>query len=786
MALPEENMTSDGGSLKIKLTGEDAVSLDTERDREAAAAELAHKAEIEDELVNMIETKFEQRAKRRKVKEAQWLRAQRLWLGNLASTKAFSDAHDDPFRDSTRRKRPDFNIVRTKCELALGHIVSMQFAGGEKNWTIRPPNSLDERKVNPLDIGELLEVDQQDPQAALDAQAPTRREVSKLERGVASAARMESEIEEQLDQSDYQLETTMALWNRVVLGTGIMKGPNHSGKLKKSYRKEVDFSGKSVWVPEFSKEFTPRVSSVSPWFVYFDDSTNKISESEDVVQVHPMSRQQLAEKIKHPGFIDRKVRAALEIPPGEAHDSSFRDFASLTDTNPHLHNDKYMVLEYHGPLSAEKAKALGIPTDVEELENTLYGEIWTVNGKLIRVELSPLEGAFSPPYSGSVWEADPASPYGYGIPSLIADSQRVVTSAWHMVLDNASMSSGPQIVVQQSLIEPADGEWELRPGKVWYHRDLGADVSKAFQFFETPNVGNELITVLQLARQFGEEESGVPLINGGMESPQTVSDTATGAALMKRNSTVLLDMKSESWDADVVEPLLVRMYDWNMQYNPKESIKGNFNIVVTSSTEFRNKELHIRNLEKISVETAANPEMAKRINQGALQRARLSMMSLPFSDIIKDEEQVAEEEATAQAQTKDPDPAAVRALADLEKLELDRERVGLEKARLEFEQTLNQRRAELESQDRREVAQVRLLEAERDILRIETEREIALIGLAGKEESSARRDALLRERFIDDRDNKRFLANLQHIARTRDQVLTRSEMELARQTGSGI
>jgi len=790
--LKKDDLPSEG---KIILSERERKEIKDELEKDKLLETKRKRDETIENLVTMVERAFEKRASRRKSKENQWLRAQRLWLGSVASGHGHGGdgiggggTAREPFGTHTNRKRPDFNIVKTKCDIALSHVMSMQFAGGEKNWSIVPPNVKPKVK-SPLDIEKPLQnVNPNDVEASL---LESKEEVqSGQAKAFRKAKLMEEEIEEQLEQSDYITESEEAMWSWVVLGTGIMKGPVNTGKLKKVYNRESDFDGTSVWIPSFSEDIYPRVTAVSPWFVYLDDTTNDHRNQKSIVEVHPWSKQELIEKIKHPGFIGEAIKEAISIPPEEGLDKSFSDFSSLSDTNPNLFAKKFIVLEYHGPITRKQIDTVGVKSqfDLDDIpDENLYGEVWVVNGQMIRFELSVIEGAFSPPYSITVWEKDPASPYGHGVPSLVADPQRVVSQAWHMILDNASMSSGPQIVIQQSVIEPANGEWEFHPRKVWINRDLGADNKRAFEFFITPNVINELSQVLQMARSFAEEESGIPLLNAGLGSPESVVDSATGTAQLNRNSTVLLDRKAERWDSNITEPLISRMYDWNMQFNEDDSIKGNFNIRVLSSTDFRNKQAYIKDLEKVSVETANNPEMAKRINQGALQRARLSMMQLPYTDIIMDEEEVAEaERKAAENKNNTPDPASIKALAELEKLELDKARLELDFKKLEFEQTLNQQRETLESQERLAATQARLTESQAQILKADTDREIALINLAAKEESAARRDQILIESMKEDSANKKFIAGLQHLSKTRQQVLTQAELELAQATGKGI
>src|SRR5690606_38419117 len=160
-------------------------------------------------------------------------------------------------------------------------------------------------------------------------------------------------------------------------------------------------------------------------------------------------------------------------------------------------------------------------------DDEYYGEVWVCEGKVIRVALESIEASFRPPYYVSVWEKDPASIFGFGIPLMMEDAQRVVNETWHMILDNSYRSSGPQIAMNKRLVEPANGKWEFGPDQLWYLTEDDITIQQAIQFFNIPNVTELLVPILQMARGFGEEESCIPLIAAGLESPQ-MGESATG------------------------------------------------------------------------------------------------------------------------------------------------------------------------------------------------------------------------------------------------------------------
>src|SRR5690606_770144 len=91
-------------------------------------------------------------------------------------------------------------------------------------------------------------------------------------------------------------------------------------------------------------------------------------------------------------------------------------------------------------------------------------------------------------YSIFNFEKDDTSLFGYGVPYLMRDSQAAVNGAWRMAMDNAGLSVGPQIVVDETQIEPVDGNWEITPRKVWKRVKPGVQGgSPAFQVENIPS-----------------------------------------------------------------------------------------------------------------------------------------------------------------------------------------------------------------------------------------------------------------------------------------------------------
>lgn len=760
---PEDN-TSQTTQIAIDeamaaLTPEDLEFLAEQQKRMELEAKN-RRDKILSDVASQIEAKFRKRVGTRAVKERQWLFSMRLYLGSNAN-KMETYSPDKPFQYQTSTRAPEFNIVRTKCDIAIAQSISMQFAGGEKNWDIvgsPDPRGPDGQPVDP---------------AMVDG----------------AAERMERAIDDALINCDYGFHSRAAIRDRIILGVGILKGPMNTLNLHKKYRNLQSSSGRAVPQAVLETVNRPSVIRVNPWFFFPDDSVVDIKDAEDSIEAHPMGKNKLASLLNSQGtgfsdFAD-EIKELLEAGPSEFNSETFTQFTALTDTS-NAYRNKYCVLEYHGPVEKTLLDELNIEPSFESPNEVYYGEIWVCQGKVINVKLSIIDGCYEVPYAMCTWEADPSSVFGIGVPMLVADQQLVINETYRMLLDNASRSSGPQVIIDKEKITPAGNtgspsDWELRPDKVWYKNEYGEGKSSAFEFFEVPNISPQLAEIINIARGFAEEESGVPLLQAGLNSPGVVQN-ATGAQLMNQAATVVLDYKNEAWDDCVTEKVIRWVHDWMWEYNPDESIKADYEIDVKSSSEFRNKQIHVGNLEKLSVAAAQNPALGEMLNMQNVAKAQLSLMQLPNTEIVKSDEQIKQEQ---EARAQQPDPEMIKLQLEQRKLELEAQKMELEMQKLQFELQQQQQRELWEHEEKMGANYARIQEAQAQVISTEQQRELELIKLAASSEEHRQQILadLAKEGIKDKRD--KFLAGLDFSLQLRDRMLQKEELQLAKKNGGG-
>lgn len=740
---------ADTGTSDVMIASDAPLSQEEQDILVKLAQDLVQrKKDAESVLAREVESKLQKRMGTRKSKENQWLEAMRLYLGALSSYNIVTGEYpfgtkDDYSTAGQNIHRPEFNIIRQKCNIAIAQTVAHQFAAGDKNWNLRIP--------------QVIDIDQQDLMQAIQSSGDpslTPQDVAEMKCDL-----MEREIEYHLELTRYPKECRLAIADRVVLGTGIMKGPVNCGQLKKVYVKQTTSDGKIIRVPTYTLETTPLIYRINPWYFFPDDSVTDIAKAEDAIEVHPMSKAELSELINHPGYNPEEIAACLQEEPRQYTNSPFNDPAYLTQ-GINLLKNKYLVLEYHGPLKKEDLDILGLEAPDSPLDE-LYGEVWVVNSRVIRLQLSTLEGCTKLPYVACVWEPDPAMIFGFGIPMLARDQQRVVNESYKMILDNAGISAGPQVIVDTTIIKPAEGGMECAPWKVWLANEYGADTSKAIQFFTPPNSFDELSSLLSMARGFADEESSINLLAAGAQTPAGAMDSATGLALQNENALTPLFFKSEQWDDEVTHPLLDFMYDWEMQYNPKDEIKGSFDIDVRTTTSLLKGLMDQQKLDRLFQEIAQGSPVAEWVNMDELVEARLAIMKLPFANIVKTPQQIQQDRQNRPPPQ--PDPNMLKAQAALQQNQIDQQRLSLEANRLQFEQQKHSADLQMQASIQADTNAAKIHQHELEVQRAAIQAHTQLLNANNQAAAIHNQTNTTIQSALIDNQTKKQLAGLKHV-----------------------
>lgn len=599
----------------MRESGTDGVMTSVDGgDRERLIAERISRMQI---LAESLGKRAEQQVILRQTIEDRWVEDIRQYNGQYSA-------------DIVKRFKPGasavfVNITRPKTNAAIASMSDMLFPTDDRNFSIKPtpvPEMIDEVEKN-----------------RLQQEAERRAEL------------MQAEIDDQLSESNYNHVGRQVIHDGCVVGTGVIKGPVILGRSKKQWQEVVDGeSGASVMVLNIVAENTPSVQAVDPFNFFPDMSAATLDDAEFVFERHYMSHRNMVKLARTPGFFADQINMILK---GKQYGDEPRHYTHLRDmtgTSSAIDKNRYIVWEYHGPISKDDLIACGCDISPDDEMDIYEGVVFFCNGHVIKADINPMDTA-ERPYSVWCFEPDEACVFGYSVPYLLRNPQSVINATWRMVMDNGGLSVGPQIVINPAIIQPApvDGKisWSLESRKVWELVDKTRSVSEAFGAFHIQSNLRDLKEIFMMARQLCDEETGLPLIAQG-EQNANITQTASGMEMLMNSSNVVKRRGVKYYDDNVTVPLIGRFYDHNMQFSGKPEIKGDFNVMARGASSLLIKETQARNMLNL-MQFAHSPALAPLTKWPEAYRKLIDSHQLDADEIVKSDDEMAQQQP-AQAQ----------------------------------------------------------------------------------------------------------------------------------------
>lgn len=563
-------------------------------------------------------------------------------------------------------------LTRQKTNAAAARLADMLYPTDDKNWGIKP-----------TPIPELMSAvkngssqDYTDPQSGQPLQHPesgtgpdnpprniTLADLAAEQMSFAQqkAEAMEKEIDDQLTLCQYNYEGRKLIQDAAMLGTGVLKGPTVHNHTAKKWVTKRGANGVTVQMLEVIQDVKPQSYRVDPWNFYPDPSCGEdIQDGAYVFEREYMAGRNLAKLAKVPGYNSMAIAQCIMEGPKHVHaEGSYTDQQRAGEfaynQNATAYDDKRFELwTFTGEVAREDLQAVGveIPDEWPSYLVSVSAVIVLCNDRIIKALLNPMDtGDF--PYDVYVWERVALAPFGVGIPYLMRYAQRTLNAAWRAMLDNMALSSGPQIVMNRKLVTPADGSWTLTARKVWYASgDESLDVQKAFFTFEVSSHQEEIENIIKLAMQFADEETSLPQIAQGEKG--AAPDQVGSMTILMNSANTVLKRLVKQYDDMVTRPHIHRYYDWNMQYNPKEEIKGDFETDARGSSVLVVRDQQNQGLMQL-FQMSMNPQFGIYIDKMKLFKKGLEMNHLTPDDVMNTPEQIAQKQKEMeQAQPQDP------------------------------------------------------------------------------------------------------------------------------------
>ena len=424
-----------------------------------------------------------------------------------------------------------------------------------------------------------------------------------------AAYKMDKLIQDQLDESDSITQLSNAIFEAVLLGTGVIKGP--FTYVKTLHKWELDeVTGKRKYIPINTK--VPRIEFVSVWDIYPDPNATCKEEMSYFIHRHRLNASQMLGLIKMPQFKEDQINLCLESGPSytkQPHENVIG--SSLEEGSGRDYSDRFEVLEYWGIMSKKFVEEhnLPIPEEAQNLKD-LHINVWVCQGKVLRIVLNP----FTPtriPYHIFNYERNPYSIFGVGIPENMSDSQAMMNGHARMAVDNLALAGGLVFDVDETSLVPGQ-DMEVYNGKIFY-RQAGSPGQAVFGI-KFPNTAQENMMMFDKFRQLADEETGLPSYSHGQTGIQSTGRTAAGMSMLLGAAGLNTKTVIKNLDQQVLKPLGVDLFHWNMQYYEGDlDISGDLEVKALATSSLMQKEVRSQRLN-LFLQTAMNQLIAPFVN----------------------------------------------------------------------------------------------------------------------------------------------------------------------------
>jgi hypothetical protein len=479
-------------------------------------------------------------------------------------------------------------LTAQKCR-AASSLLRDVYLGADKPWAVRPPA---EPKV-PDDIIQkivslLAQEDQMVQQTTGQAPPPDAardRRTALLEsaeeaakkKAAGQAKTSEDKIEEFLREGMFYHALAEFIVDLPIFPFACVKGP------------VVKIIPQVVWPPGGGRPTVNQIpkmmwTRVSPFDLWWTPGVADIS-SANVIEKSRLTRAEINDLLDLPGYDQDEVRAVLtEYGRGGLYDNwdtTDAERAVLESRENPAWNRSGLItqMEFHGNVQGEILQDYGMPGVTDPIRD-YHIDAYCIGSHVIKANLSPSPRARHN-YFITSFEKVPGTPVGNGLTDMISDLQDVANATLRSLVNNLSISSGPQAIINDDRCRPEENTDELFPWKRWHvtNDPVGNNAKPPVEFFQPQSNAQDLLTVFKAFVDLSDDVSAIPKYVGG-EASGGAGRTASGLAMLMGNASKILQTVAANIDRDIFEVALQQLADLILLSDTTGILTGEENISV--------------------------------------------------------------------------------------------------------------------------------------------------------------------------------------------------------------
>ena len=561
-------------------------------------------------------------------------------------------------------------IIAQKCRAASSLLRDI-YLGDTRPWGIKPPSSPKIPDSVQQNIDALLQLENQqvtqtqgkppdpeDEQARRTALIESALDAAKKKAG-QQAKDSDNKIEDILREGMFYHAFAEFLVDLPTFPFGVICGP------------EVKIIPEVVWPPAGGQPTIvqkPKLvwRRVAPFDIWWTPGVSSFANA-DIIEKIKFTRAELNDLLDLPGYNQDELRAVLD----EYGRGGLYDFWDTTDAeravlenkeNPAWNRSKLIAcMAFNGNIQGRMLQDYGLAVP-DELRD-YHVQAWLIGSHVIKCQLSPSPRQ-RPPYYITSFEKVPGTPIGNGLTDMLDDLQIVSNATLRGLVNNLSISSGPQVVVNDDRLSPDETGEDLYPWKRWHTRNdpVGNNARPPIDFFMPTSNTQALVSAYQEFVSIADDVSAIPKYVGGQAGAGGAGRTASGLAMLMGNASKILQTVSANIDNDIMEPALLQLVDLIMLTDTTGLLTGEEKVSVDGVQVAIQKET-IRQRQIEFLQATNNPTDMHIIGikgRGTLLRAVSSTLGIPGEGVVPTDDVLDKMDAAAKAQQQNPQQQALQ------------------------------------------------------------------------------------------------------------------------------
>ena len=390
------------------------------------------------------------------------------------------------------------------------------------------------------------------------------------------AERMTEKMKDQLMEGGFEEAMDAFIDDLVTFPAAILKGPvvrvRPQLKWTQTAQGKLDVDTEDSFRLEWER--------VDPFDIYPAPDATTIDDGY-LIERHRLSRAELVNLRSVEGYSASAINAVLdEYGKGGLHEWLCVDYerqeaegkALQAMSNP---SELIDALQYWGSVQGKMLLDWGV--DESEVEDPLaeyHIEAWLIGRWVIKATVNP-DPLHRKPYYKTSWENIPGCFWGKSIPELCADTQAVCNAAARALVNNMSLSSGPQVAYDVSRLPVGENLSQMYPWKIWQFKDngTGGATVQPISFFQPQSNAAELMGIYEKFATLADEYTGIPRYMTGDANVGGAGRTASGMSMLMSNAGKSIKNVVASVDR-ILKPAIERLYFYNMMYLDDPELKG--------------------------------------------------------------------------------------------------------------------------------------------------------------------------------------------------------------------